>query len=196
MAQVFRAIGIRTEVAVKEFPEVEVRSRQELRAWLQDNHASSGTIWLITYKKAKPEFYVNYDTIVEEALCFGWIDSQIRRIDEERLATMYAPRKRGSGWSRRNKNLVAKLMETGQIMPPGLAVIERAKLDGSWSRLDDIENGVIPPDLQRAFDSEPGVEAKFLANAPSLRRAFLEQLQNAKTPETRAKRIQKILDTQ
>lgn len=179
---------------MRQFPEVEVRSRQELRAWLQENHATSGTVWLITYKIVRPEFYVNYDAIVEEALCFGWIDSQIRKLDDERLATMYSPRKKGSGWSRRNKNLVAKLIDSGLMMPPGLAVIEQAKQDGSWSRLDDVENGVIPNDLRTRFNDMPGSEERFLKLAPSLRRALLEQLQNAKTSETRAKRIAKIIE--
>ena len=120
-------------------------TRAEWREWLAQNHARPQGIWLITYKKATGKPRVEYVETVEEALCFGWIDSKSNTLDDERAMRWYAPRKPGTGWSRLNKQHVERLLAAGLIHPAGLAKIEAAKADGSWSALDAVENLEIPP---------------------------------------------------
>ena len=135
---------------MKAFERVQVESRAELRAWLEANHTRTESVWLVTYKKHVPEKYISWDEVVEEALCFGWIDSLPRKLDAERSMLLLSPRRAGSPWSRLNKQRVAKLQEAGLIMPSGLATIEQAKADGSWTLYDEIEELVIPDDLAQA----------------------------------------------
>ena len=129
----------------------EFKSRKALRRWLADHHQSAGTFWLVTYKKRVPEHYIPYGEIVEELLCYGWIDGRTRRVDDDRTMLLVAPRKPGSTWSSANKKRVAKLVDEGLMTPAGNAKISNAKKDGSWSYLDDVENLVVPKDLARAL---------------------------------------------
>lgn len=108
---------------MKEFEQVQIESRAELRRWLEANHARKESVWLISYKKSVPEKHVRYDDIVEEALCFGWIDGLARKLDAARSMRLLSPRRPGSGWSALNKRRIEKLMAAGLIMPPGLAAI-------------------------------------------------------------------------
>ena len=114
-----------------EYPQVEVDSRDALRRWLEQHHETSGGIWLVTYKKGDPR-YLPYEHIVEEALCFGWIDSKARRIDELRTSIVLTPRKPRSNWSAPNRERVERLLAADLMAPSGLAAIERAKDDGTW----------------------------------------------------------------
>ena len=114
-----------------EYPQVEVESREELRRWLERHHETSSGIWLVTYKKADPR-YLPYEHVVEEALCFGWIDSKARGVDERRTSIVLTPRKPRSNWSGPNRERVERLLAAGLIAPAGLAAIERAKADGTW----------------------------------------------------------------
>ena len=109
--------------------------------------ASAKGIWLITFKKSRSRPSIGYDASVEEAHCFGWVDSRTRRLDDERSMLWFAPRRKGSNWPKSNKNRVAKLSEAGLMMPPGIAKVEAAKLDGTWTALDAIERLEIPSDL-------------------------------------------------
>lgn len=171
-------------------PHVEVTSRAELRAWLQANHATSGSIWLITWKKAVPDRYVSYDAVVEEALCFGWIDSLPRKLDEDRTMLRLSPRKSGSAWSATNKVRVETLVRAGLMTHAGHAAVTAAKADGSWSFLDDVEAGIVPADLAAAFNRRPPAQTEFAAFPKSARRGILEWIKQAKTPQTRARRIE------
>ncbi len=173
--------------------EVEVTSTFALRTWLAANHGRRVGVWLVTYKKAVADKYVSIGEIIDQCLCFGWVDSLSRGKDETRTMLWISPRKPGSNWSRVNKDKVARLQADGLIEAPGQAVIDRAKADGTWSALDDVENLVIPPDLQAAFDTVPGSEAVWQAFPRSVKRGALEQLLNAKQPATRAKRIAQIM---
>jgi uncharacterized protein YdeI (YjbR/CyaY-like superfamily) len=169
---------------------VEVTSRAELRTWLEANHDQVDGIWLVTYKKsARPDLHVPWGDIVQEALCFGWIDSQAARVDDERTMVRLSPRRAGSAWSAVNKSHVAELEERGLLRPAGRMAIDRAKEDGSWQFLDDVEAGVIPDDLVEAFDAVPGSREAFEAFPRSTRRATLEWIKTAKRPATRAGRI-------
>ena len=165
-------------------------TRAEWRAWLAENHTRAEGIWLVSYKKAtgKPRF--EYDEAVEEALCFGWIDSKGNKLDEERSLLWFAPRKAKTGWSKPNKERVEKLLAAGAMTPAGLAKVEAAKADGTWTALDSIEALEIPPDLAAALAAYPTATAYFDAFPRSAKRGILEWISTAKTPQTRAKRIE------
>jgi len=173
-------------------PLVEVSSRAMWRAWLAAEHDSSQGVWAVTVKKAalQPgEVYVSAVDLNEECLCFGWIDSRPAKIDERRTALLCTPRKPGSGWSKVNKSRLERLMEQGRIAPAGLAAIQRAKQDGSWSKLDAVDALDVPDDLRLALESAAGAAAYFDRFPPSVRRGILEWIASAKTASTRVKRI-------
>lgn len=165
-------------------------TRAEWRAWLVQNHTQDEGVWLISYKKATGKPNVTYDEAVEEAICFGWVDSKVNRLDEERTMQWFAPRRPSSGWSRSNKQRVEKMIAAGQMTAAGLAKIEAAKADGSWSVLDAVENLEIPQDLAAALASYDAAEANFEAFPRSVKRSILEWIATAKRPTTRAKRIE------
>ncbi|MBF2028579.1 MAG: YdeI/OmpD-associated family protein [Oscillatoriales cyanobacterium C42_A2020_001] len=164
-------------------------TRAEWRVWLEQHHTRTEGIWLISYKKAtgKPRF--EYDEAVEEALCFGWIDSKPNKLDEERSLLWFAPRKPRTGWSKLNKDRIERLIAAGLMMPAGLAKVQAAKQDGSWNALDAIEALEIPSDLAAALAIYPEAAQNFGAFPRSAKRGILEWIASAKRPETRAKRI-------
>ena len=166
------------------------KTRAEWRTWLARHHPRAEGVWLISYKKAtgKPRF--EYDEAVEEALCFGWIDSKGNKLDDERSMLWFAPRKARTGWSRPNKARVEKLIKAGLMAPAGLAKIEAAQQDGSWTALDAIEALEIPPDLAAALSANPIAQQHFDAFPRSVKRGILEWIATAKKPETRAKRVE------
>jgi uncharacterized protein YdeI (YjbR/CyaY-like superfamily) len=176
--------------AGREFERVEVTSRAALRAWLEANHGRSQSVWLVTYKKAAGDRHLPYDAIVEEALCFGWVDSLPRKLDAERSMLLLSPRKAGSAWSAVNKARVEALAVAGLIAAPGLAKIEAAKADGAWTRLDGVERLEVPADLAAALAALPPAADNFAAFPRSTRRGILEWILQAKRPDTRAKRIE------
>lgn len=164
----------------KDFARVQVESREEWRSWLEANHEGAESVWLVTFKKASGKPHVPYDVVVEEALCFGWVDSLPRKLDEERSMLLLSPRKSGSAWSRANKDRVGRMTAAGKMRPAGLWKVEQAKADGSWSFLDDVEDLVIPDDLATAFVEHEGAEENFAAFPPSTKRGILEWIQQAK----------------
>ena len=165
-------------------------TRDAWRAWLEQEHAREEGVWLVRYKKATGKPTLTYDEVVEEAICFGWVDSLPRKLDDERSLLYVAPRKPGSGWSRRNKERMAKMAEAGKMAPAGLAKVAAAKADGSWSALDAVENLVVPDDLAAAFEAHPGAAAEWEAFPRSAKRGILEWIQNAKRDPTRRKRVE------
>lgn len=173
-------------------PDLEVRSRAELRAWLGANHAAGSPVWLVLYKKHHPH-YVKWEDLVEELLCFGWIDSLRRPVDEDRVTQYVSPRKPGSNWSGINKRKVAALEEAGLMTDAGRAVVERAKRDGTWTYLDDIEALVIPLDLAALLDRDAEARANFESYPRSAKMGFLAWIKSAKTEATRAKRLEGTL---
>lgn len=179
-----------------EFPDdhIVVRHRSEWRQWLEQNHLTSQGVWLVTYKKEAPEPSLGYAAGVEEALCFGWIDSRPGKVDAWRSKLYYSPRKKGSGWSKVNKERLEKLFADGAMHPSGIQKIEQAKADGSWSKLDDAHSLVIPTELEQALSALPPAADNFAAFPASARRGALEWLALAKRAETRLQRIQKIVD--
>ena len=163
---------------------------EEWRQWLEENHARTEGVWLISYKKAtgKPRF--TYDEAVEEALCFGWIDSKPNKLDAERAMLWFAPRKPGTGWSAANKLRIEKLSQEGRMASAGLAKVEAAKKDGSWLALDQIEALEIPSDLEQMLTTYPPAQQNFTAFPRSVKRGILEWIASAKKPETRLKRVE------
>jgi uncharacterized protein YdeI (YjbR/CyaY-like superfamily) len=168
----------------------QAETRGEWRAWLEQNHQTSSGIWLVTFKKHSGRPYFSYAESVEEALCFGWVDSVGGKVDELRTMLYFAPRKAKSGWAKPNKERIARLLEAGWMRPAGLAKIEAAKLDGSWTLLDAVEALEVPADLEQALREFPNASANFAAFPKSAKRGILEWIVQAKRPETRAKRIE------
>lgn len=172
------------------YPRVTVRSRQEWRSWLESNHDRSDGIWLVTFKKAEGTAYVAYPDLVEEALCFGWIDSVKRRIDKRRSRLLMTPRKPGSGWARSNKERVERLEREGAMTAAGRAAVTAAREDGSWIALGEVEALIEPADLADALDADPVARRNWDGFPPSTRRGILQWIATAKRPETRVRRIE------
>ncbi len=175
--------------AFDDAPEVEPASRRAWRDWLEANHATATSAWLI-HRRAGGEGSVSYEEAVEEALCFGWIDSKGGRVDEHRTRLYFAPRKPRSGWADSNKARIERLAAAGLMRPAGLAVIERAKADGSWSVLDGAMRGEAPDDLVAALGSRPPARTHWDAFPPSAKRSIIGWIATARRPETRAKRVE------
>jgi uncharacterized protein YdeI (YjbR/CyaY-like superfamily) len=169
--------------------EVAVSSRAQWRDWLAANARTSDGCWAVTWRSGSGRPVVPYDALVEEALRVGWIDSKGRRVDAERTALLVTPRKRGSGWSRLNKERVARLEAAGLMRPSGQAVVDAARADGSWTALDAVEALEVPSDLAAALDAAPGARPAYDALTPSAKKAVLASVLLAKRPETRARRI-------
>ena len=179
--------------ALASLEQVYVADRAEWRRWLAANHASSPGIWLVFDKKASRADRLAYGDAVEEALCYGWIDSTLRTLDHARYAQLMAPRKPKSTWSRANKERVERLIAQGLMATPGHASIERAKSNGSWASLDEVESLVVPADLARALRAARGATKNFAAFPPSARKGFLGWIRAAVRPETRAHRIAHVV---
>lgn len=165
-------------------------TRGQWRAWLAANHRRADGVWLVTWKKHTGRPAPTYGEGVEEALCYGWVDSLGRRLDDDRTMLWYAPRKRRSGWSRPNKERFERLEAAGLMTAAGRAVIDAAKADGSWTLLDDVEDLIVPVDLAAAFAGHPGSREQWDAFPPSARRGILEWIVQAKRAETRVRRVE------
>ena len=172
-------------MTANEAPHVEVRSLDELRTWLTEHHGSDGSVWLVTYKKPH-RAYIPWGEVVEELLCWGWIDSAVRGIDETRFKHLISPRKETSAWSAVNKKIVERTRAAGRMQPAGEAKIAAAEANGMWTYLDDVERLEVPDDLAEALSDG---RANWEGWTRSVRRAWLEKIKLAKTAPTRAKRI-------
>lgn len=174
---------------IADLPILEPTDRAEWRSWLQVNHAVSPGVWLAVGKKNSAVTALRYEDAVEEAVCYGWIDSVVRRLDEDRFLQFMTPRKPGSGWAPSNKERVERLGAAGLLAPAGIAAVERAKEDGSWLLLDHVEALVTPDDLAAALAAHPEGERAFAALPVSLRKQELYAISTAKRAETRERRI-------
>jgi uncharacterized protein YdeI (YjbR/CyaY-like superfamily) len=169
------------------------KDRKAWRTWLQKNHDKEKSVWLIIYKKGAPNKSINNAEAVEEALCFGWIDSKPNKRDEKSFYQFFAKRNPSSNWSKINKDRVKNLIDRGLMTPVGMATIEQAKVNGKWTALDDIEKGVLPYDLKGMLKDNKEAAYHFEAFPPSVKKGILEWIFNAKTPVTRDKRIQETV---
>ncbi len=170
------------------------KSRQEWREWLQENHDKKQSIWLIYYKKKSNSPTVIYSDAVDEALCFGWIDSKAKPIDEQTFMQFFSKRKEKSVWSKVNKEKIERLTKEGLMTKAGFEIIDKAKLNGSWSILDDAEALIIPEDLEKEFQKRIKAKEYFLGLSRSDKRNILQWLVLAKKQETRTKRILEIVE--
>ncbi|KUJ62979.1 hypothetical protein AR687_06185 [Flavobacteriaceae bacterium CRH] len=164
------------------------------REWLQENHNSKQSVWLVCYKKQANIPTITWSDAVDEALCFGWIDSIRKSIDNDKFIQFFGKRKPNSAWSKINKAKVKRLTDNGLMMPAGFESIKKAKENGSWIILDEVEELLIPEDLKKAFEAKPGSEAYFLSLSKSVRKSILQWIVFAKRPETRQNRINEIVE--
>jgi uncharacterized protein YdeI (YjbR/CyaY-like superfamily) len=163
-------------------------------AWLENNHAASAGVWLRLAKKSSNLKSVSYDDAVEVALCYGWIDGQAKGEDENHRLQKFTPRARRSNWSKRNREKALALIESGRMKPAGLMEIERAKQDGRWAAAYNSPSTMkVPSDYQAALNEEARAKAFFKSLDGRNRYAILSQLQTAKRPETRARRIERFV---
>lgn len=168
-------------------------TRKAWRNWLDKNHDKEYAVWLIIFHKTSETPSVYYPEAVEEALCYGWIDSAPRKRDSESQYLYFSRRKPKSKWSKANRDRVELLTAQGLIMPAGQALIDLAKRTGTWEALVHVEAGVIPDDLGKAFSRNKKALKNFEAFSPSAKRILLEWLASARRPETRAARIKEIV---
>lgn len=176
----------------KETPGFCPKNQAAWRRWLQKHHQSEQSVWLIYYKKTSPDHNLTWSEAVDEALCFGWIDSVRKTLDEERFIQFFSKRKPNSGWSKINKAKIEQLVKEGKMVPAGLECVEKAKQNGSWLLLDTVEAMIIPKDLLQAFKIYPGAKAYFTGLKKSEQKIILYWVVTAKRPETRAKIIEDI----
>ena len=180
--------------ASKTAEQVYASDRAAWRKWLRSNHAKSTGIWLVFDKKSSRADRLKYGDAVEEALCYGWIDSIMRPLDGAHYMQYFSPRKAKSAWSKSNKDRVARLIEQGLMAKPGLDAIEAAKKCGSWSEFDEVEAMVVPADLAAALKAKPQAARNFEAFPRFARKQVLYFVYGAKRAETRAKRIREVVN--
>jgi uncharacterized protein YdeI (YjbR/CyaY-like superfamily) len=179
---------------MRELPRVRPKSRKAWRDWLAKNHASSKGVWLVYAKRHSGLPSLTYNDAVEEAHCFGWIDSKINPIDETFYMQVFTPRKVKSAWSSLNKARVERLLAAGLMTAAGLALVKAAKDSGAWTAMTHIEELTIPPDLEKAIKANPEASRHWASYTASRRKAVLYRLAGAKRPETRARYLQDIIE--
>lgn len=180
-------------VKIPELQKVEVKSVAELHQWFEENHGQEASIWLVTYQKAVPNKYVSIQEVLDEVLCFGWMDGRRMKLDDERTMQLLSPRKT-EHWSKTYKDRVAKLTQAGRMHEAGLKVIEAAKKSGMWDFMNDVDALIKPDDLVEALKNHPPALENYETFPDSAKRDILRWIKLAKKPETRAKRIQKTAE--
>ena len=180
---------------VAEREEIFFANRHDFRAWLHDNATRERGIWAIFHKKSSGLSDLSWEAIVEECLSFGWIDSLPGKVDATRTKIYITPRKANSGWSRRNKEIIPTLESAGLMTDFGRAAIDRAKANGSWVRFDLAEGLVMPEELVAALEVDTAFAAAWGTFSDSRKRQLLQQIYDAKTRETRERRIVQVRDS-
>lgn len=169
-------------------------NKEAWRDWLEVNHVTKDSIWLIFYKKKSPNPNLTWSEAVDEALCFGWIDSVKKTIDNERYKQYFSKRKAKSTWSKVNKDKVDFLMKQDLIVEAGYKCIDVAKSNGSWTILDAIDALVIPEDLEQAFKTRKGSKEYYESLSKSAKKGLLYWIISAKRTETRERRIEEVVE--
>ena len=172
---------------------VQAKSREDWRNWLIRNHSNETSVWLVIFHKDSSRRSISYEEAVEEALCFGWIDSKPNKRDKESYYQFFAQRKPKSNWSKPNRERVERLINKGLMQPAGQKMIDLAKKTGTWTALIEVENLVVPADMQKLFNANESAFKNWEAFPPSTKRGILEWILNAKRPETREKRIKETV---
>ncbi len=179
----------------KEIPVFYPSSQAAWREWLAENHETEQAVWLVYYKKSSNKPSLSWSNAVDEALCFGWIDSKHVSIDHESSQQYFGRRKPNSTWSKVNKDKVEQLIAQGLMTEAGFKSIAVAKANGSWTILDEVEQYIIPPDLEAAFTAHPKAQDFYLSLSKSIQKSILQWLVMAKTTATREKRIAEIIES-
>jgi len=169
-------------------------SRAEWRQWLTANHRTYQGVWLVYYKVRSPKPSIRYSDAVKEALCFGWIDSKVKTLDDERYQQIFTPRKPKSVWSKLNKQYVEELVAQGLMTDAGLEKITAAQQNQSWFALDEVEALVIPEDLAQALSADERADRNFAEFNPSTKKNVLFWISSAKRPDTRLRRINQTIE--
>ncbi|WP_199904924.1 YdeI/OmpD-associated family protein [Nocardioides sediminis] len=172
---------------------LEPASAQEWSAWLREHHGRSHGVWVVSRRRAADREFT-YEESILEALRYGWVDSTLKPVDEDRSMLWFAPRRKGSIWTRINKGRVARLEEAGLMEPAGRAAVAAAKASGMWTLMDAVEDLVVPDDLAAAFDRHPGSREHWASFSPSSRKQALAWIVLAKRPETRAARVETVAE--
>ena len=186
VVKTYSASMIKTE----NFTKIEVGSGEELRQWLLDNHQQEDSVWLVTYKKHIRNKYLSTSGVLDELLCFGWIDGIRRKLDADRTMQLIGPR-RMQHWAKSYKDRASRLIEEGKMEPAGYQSIERSKENGLWNFMDDVDALIKPTDLVTALEKLPPARENFDVFPPSVQRFTLRWIKLAKTDKTRVKRIEK-----
>jgi uncharacterized protein YdeI (YjbR/CyaY-like superfamily) len=173
------------------FEKVEVSSPEELRSWLMQHHRQPQSVWLVTWKKSEPQRYVSREEVLDELLCFGWIDGIRRKLDAQRTMQLIAKRK-VEHWAGTYKERAAKLIAAGKMHESGLKAIESSKANGLWDFMQDVDQLIVPQDLSDGLARYPGATAFFDGINPSSKRFVLRWLKLARTEKTRQKRIEQL----
>ncbi|MBN1766447.1 MAG: YdeI/OmpD-associated family protein [Sedimentisphaerales bacterium] len=174
--------------------ELYVKTRAQWRGWLSKNHEKSLGVWLVFYKKGTGKATLDYEDAVEEALCFGWVDSIIKKLDDQRYARKVTPRKARSRWSALNKKRVKKVIKEGLMTKAGLAKIEQAKKSGVWQQPDRPQiSGEVPEELAEALKKNKKAKAFFDQLAPTYRKQFIGWIAMAKRQETKERRVKEAI---
>lgn len=175
------------------FDKVEITSVEDLRNWLIDNHNQDKGVWLVTFKKCEITKYVSREEVLDELLCFGWIDGIRRKLDEKRTMQLIT-RRRVQHWSKTYKERVSKLIEQGKMHDSGLRSISISKSNGLWNFMDDVDDLIVPDDLQKELSKKKEAFEFFNSINPSSKRFVLRWVKLAKTEKTRKNRIQKLVE--
>ncbi|MEE9362127.1 MAG: YdeI/OmpD-associated family protein [Cellulophaga sp.] len=178
---------------MKEIKHLYFKNDTEWRKWLHENHANYKGIYLIFYKVDHEKESMRWEEAVQVAICYGWIDSTVKSLGDGKRQQYFSPRNPKSVWSKLNKNYIVNLTAKGLMQPSGLEKIKIAKENGSWVILDDVENGIIPQNLQDAFSKNPKAYSNYKGFSKSYQKGYLYWLKQAKREETKQKRIQKII---
>ena len=179
-------------ISTEDFEKIEITSSAALHNWLLQHHLQKESVWLVTYKKETPENYVSRWEVLDELLCFGWIDGIRRKLDAQRTMQLISPRKT-QHWAKSYKDRVADLMDQNRMHPAGLKSIEVAKTSGLWNFMEDVDALIVPEDLKEALQTENDAASFFNGINDSSKRFVLRWLKLAKTEKTRQARIQKIV---
>ena len=175
-------------------PLLQVETQAEWRDWLAQNHGASPGVWLVSWKQATGRPFVPYTDTVDEALCFGWIDSRVNTLDDQRAMRLFTRRNPRSPWSRINKDRATRLMKEGRMMEAGARVIAAAQSNGAWTVYDEIEDLIVPPDLAASLAQYETARALFDNFPPSSRKNILWWIKSARKPDTRAARVAKTAE--
>lgn len=178
-------------IKTENFDKVEISSHEELRSWLMKNHSQAESVWLVSYKKSEPDKYISRWEVLDELICFGWIDGVRRKLDDKRTMQLISQRK-VEHWARTYKERASKLIDQGKMHESGLKAIESSKSSGLWNFMDDVDNLIVPEDLSEALSKLDGAADFFNSLNDSSKRFVLRWIKIAKTEKTRKNRIKKL----